>query len=299
MANGLGWTVLWKHGFRLKGSVHPTGWKAILIPSSHYAVSSMMSNLYHRSGQIIVRWLLGGYELGIYAAAVRFMEIVQQFVTIVLHVLMPRIALSAKSNNDVARLTRLGMNVIALLSIPMVFGLVSTAHLIVPWAMGANFAEVVPLLRWMSPYILIASTASLFSGTILYATGRYRAYLASTSSGAAAGLAAYLILIPVLGLKGASLAFMVGQLVVTIVAYLLVPTEVRNSWKSPVFVVAFAAGLVMMLVIKLVSFYNDKPLIVLSTGAVVYILACLWPIGKWLIHEFGGLQTRDVGLRDA
>ena len=46
----IGWTFLWREGYRFRFSIAPRRWAVILVPSLHYAGSSLMSNLYHRSG---------------------------------------------------------------------------------------------------------------------------------------------------------------------------------------------------------------------------------------------------------
>ena len=288
LTNLAGWAVLWKQNFRPQLALHPERWKEIFIPSAHYAVSTLMSSLYHRTGHIVVRWFLGEYALGLYAAAVRFVDILKNFVNIVLGVLMPRIALSSKSEEDMKRLARFAMEIMAGLSIPLAVGLISTAHLVVPWVLGAQYREVVPLMKWMAFYLLTASAASLFSGTILYAMGRHRAYLISAAAGAVAGVSLFLVLVPWLGLTGACLAFVLGELAVAIVAYSQIPRGLRGLWKNPLIGVFVIAALVMAVAVKLVTLYSSRPLIVVFAGACVYAILSGWFIKKWLMEQLRG-----------
>jgi polysaccharide transporter, PST family len=286
--NIAGWVLLVRQGFRLPLRIHPERWKGILVPSIHYAGSSLMSSLYHRAGHIAVRWFLGPYALGLYAAAVRFVDIVQQFVTIIFNVLMPRMALSAKSEAELTRLTRIAVTVIAMLNVPLMAGLISTSHIIVPWVLGAKYVEDISLLRWMSPYLLAAPASSLLAGTILYATGWHRAYMVATTSGAVVGLVSYLILIPTLGLNGAGIAFVLGQCVVAATAYALLPAQIRDLWRNPLIGVAAIASILMMAVLWLVSAYHFRPWEVLAIGASVYCILSFWPFRKWAAEEFAG-----------
>ena len=59
--------------------------------------TTMMATVYHRTGLLVVRWFLGDYAVGLYAAAVRFVDLLRNFVSIALGVLMPRMALAAES----------------------------------------------------------------------------------------------------------------------------------------------------------------------------------------------------------
>lgn len=287
ISNLAGWFLLWHRGLRLQPAIQPHRWRNIVVPSVHYAVSTLMSNLYHRTGHLVVRWFLGEHALGLYAAAVRFVDLLRQFTVIVLNILMPRIALSAQSASGLRRLTRFAVSILALLNIPLTFGLISTAHLIVPLVLGAKFLEDVSLLRWMAPYVIAASSASLLSGTILYATGRHRAYLASAIAGAAAGIPLYLILTPIFGLTGAGIAFVGGELVVAATAYTFLPPELRNLWKNPMVGVAVVATLLMVIAVRFVNVYTSQPFIVISAGVVMYVLASGWFVKRWLVEQLG------------
>jgi O-antigen/teichoic acid export membrane protein len=289
VANLAGWLVLRNKLHRLPTRVRPAHWKAIIVPSVHYGISTLMSNLYHRTGHVLVRWLLGEHALGLYAAALRLVGVLRDFVTMVLVIMMPRMALAARMEAGMVRLSRMASSVIALLSIPLMFGTVVAAHLIVPLVMGANYSEAIPLVKLTAPYLVTAPAASLLTGTILYAMGRHRAYLASTMGGAIAGVLLYSTLIPLLGLKGAGIAFVIGELVVAALGYVLLPADLRGLWKNPLIAVAICAALLMTAAVVVFSKYNSQPILVVTVGAAVYLLGTVWFVRKWLIEQLGGL----------
>jgi O-antigen/teichoic acid export membrane protein len=280
----VGWIVLWKRGVRLQGGLRPHRWKAILIPSFHYAASSLMSNVYHRTGHLVVRWFLGDFALGIYAAAVRFVDILRGFIVVLLQVLMPRIAVAAQTEAGLRRLSRFALMGIAVISIPLTVGLVGTSHLLVPWVLGSKYLADVPLLRWMAPYLITAPAASLFCGTILFAMGRHRAYLASTAGGAVAGSLLYFALIPALGLRGAALALVLAELVVAALAALRIP-EISGLWKNPVFAVSLASASLMFVAIKVANSYTSQAIVVITVGASIYLMGCGWFVRKLIVER--------------
>jgi len=288
LTNIAGWLVLRSKLHGLPTRVRPAHWKDIMVPSVHYGLSSLMSNLYHRTGHVAVRWFLGEHPLGLYAAAVRLVGVLRDLVTLVLVVMMPRMALSARMKTGMARLSKMASSVIALLSIPFMLGTIVAAHLIVPLVMGANYSEAIPLVKLTAPYVVTAPAASLLTGTILYAMGRHRAYLASTISGAVAGVLLYFTLIPLFGLKGAGLAFVIGESVVAAVGYALLPADLRGLWKNPLIAVAICAALLMAGVVVVFSKYNSQPILVVTVGAAVYVLGTVWFVRKWLIEQLGG-----------
>lgn len=271
----LAWVVLWHHGLTFRARLRPRCWRGILGPSFHYGGSTLMSNIYNRTGHLLVRWFLGDFALGIYAAATRFVELLRAFVIIVLQVLMPRFAVAAASPIELRRLTRLATSIIAILSVPLAVGLAGTAHLLVPWILGTKYLADVSLLRWLAPYLITGSAASLFSGTILFAMGRHRAYITSTAGGALAGLFLYLLLIPALGLRGAACAFVAAELVVGSIAFVKTP-ELYGWWKNSVLWISPVSALLMVLAIKLANSYTSQAIVVVSVGACVYMLSCGW-----------------------
>src|SRR5579864_2803987 len=74
ITNVAGWVALWRVGFKVPLTLSPRRWQGILAPSFHYAGGSLMGTIYHRVGHLFVRWLLGEHALGLYAAAVRFVD---------------------------------------------------------------------------------------------------------------------------------------------------------------------------------------------------------------------------------
>jgi O-antigen/teichoic acid export membrane protein len=287
VTNLAGWLVLWRNGFRPPLVINPSRWWGILVPSLHYAATTMMATVYHRTGHIVVRWFLGDYALGLYAAAVRFVDLLRNFVSIALSVLMPRMALAARSSAGLRRLVQAAVSALAVTSIPLMLGTLSTAHLVVPWVLGASYAGAVVPVRWMSAFLLAAPIASLLSGTVLYALGRHRAYLASATVGAVVAVLSCLILVHVFGLTGACVSFVLGELGVGVTAYLLIPRDLRDLWKNPMIAVAGFSAVLMVGAVRLANSYTARPLLVVAVGAAVYLIAAAVLGRKLLLQQFG------------
>lgn len=283
----MGWAILFRQGFRISSKVQPTRWKQILVPSLHYAASSLMSSTYHRAGHVLVRWLLGNYELGLYAAAVRLVDLMRGFVTTIIYVLTPRLAFDSQSLPSLKRTSRLVVAAMAATSIPMTLGLLVVANRLVPWVLGGNYMPAVPLVKWMAPYVVTASAASLLAGTILYAMGRPRAYFAATAGGAIGGVLLYLVLIPAFGLTGAGVAFVLAELIVALIAFGLLPEQLRDLWKNPVMAIALAAAVLMAFAIQLGIAYSLRLPVLIAGGVLVYTLACGWYVRKWFHAQLG------------
>jgi O-antigen/teichoic acid export membrane protein len=278
----VGWVILSRAGFRPPRTIRVSRCKQILVPSIHYAASTMMSSLYHRSGHLLVRWFLGDYALGLYAAAVRLVDLLRGLVTTVVAVLVPRLAVNAHSVSELRRVSRIAIAAMSATSIPMSFGLFATANLAVPLVLGANYLPDVSLVKWMSPYLITASAASLCSGTILYAMGRHRACLSATAGGAISGVLLYLVLIPSFGLRGAAAAFVLAELIVAFIGFGFLPSSLQQLWKTPVIGFAFVSGCLMVVAVRIGSAYDLRLPVLVAGGACVYLGTCAWFLRKWL-----------------
>jgi O-antigen/teichoic acid export membrane protein len=290
VTNVAGWVLLYRAKFRPGLRFRPQRWRAILVPSGHYALASLMSNLYHRTGHILIRWMLGAYDLGLYAAATRLVDILRNFLVVFHSVLLPRMAISSESMGTLRRLLRLAVAVLALLGFPLLVGVVVAGPPIVPRILGAQYLESARLLPWLAPYLIAASAATLFSGTALYALGRYREYLASTVAGAIVGVVCYVALIPLLGLRGACLAFVLGEVGVAVTGYRLIPTEARTIWHNPLLGVAVVSSVVMGALIVFLRLRGVAPVILVFVGTLVYAAASLSLGWRSLRREFQPTQ---------
>jgi O-antigen/teichoic acid export membrane protein len=290
IANATGWIVLWWKDFRPPITVHPSRWWEMMKPSLHYAATTMMATVYHRSGHLVVRWFLGDYALGLYAAAVRFVDILRNFIAIGLSVLMPRMALSANSGAGLKRLVRAAVSAIAGIGFPLALGTLMTAHLVVPFVLGASYAAAVNPVRWMAGLLLAAPVASLLSGTILYALGRHRSYLISGTAGAVTAVLFSLILVRPFGLPGACVALVLGEAAVAASAYFLIPDDLQDLWKNPFILAAGLSALLMAAAVRLANAYTSRPLLVVAAGVVVYSVALAAFGRRVLIQQLGASE---------
>jgi PST family polysaccharide transporter len=282
----IAWIFLWRAGFRFRFSIAPRRWLAILTPSLHYAGSSLMSNLYHRTGHFAVRWYLGEHALGLYAAAARLADVLRNFLSIAQNVLMPRMAMRANSTEGLARLTRIATSILVLFGIPLAVGGIVTAPTVMPWLLGAQFRDGVHAFQWIAPYVITAPAAALFAGTILYAMGRYREYLISTLVGAGTAIVLYFTLPPLFGVAGACVAFVLGELAVALCAFVQCPPHVRAAAKTPLTALAVGASVVMVAALRIGLLGHLRPWVLVLAGVAVYLCTCALAGRNMLKREF-------------
>ena len=290
VTNLAGWLALWHNGFRPTLVITPRRWRAMLVPSFHYAATSMMATVYHRTGHIVVRWFLGDYALGLYTAAVRFVDILRNFVNVGLSVLMPRMALTAKSRAGLRRLVDAAVSVLVVASIPLMLGTLTTAHLVVPWVWERiMWTRLYRCAGWRYicwPRPLHRCCREPFSthwGGIVPIWRRRRLVHS---------LRFYFpwILVRALGLIGVCIAFVLAEIAVGVTAYLLIPRDLKDLWRNPIIAVAGLSGLLMVAAVRLVNSYISRPVLVVAVGAAVYLIALGALGGGSLKRQFGGAK---------
>ncbi len=278
------WTFLWRQGFRFRFAIAPRRWVAILNPSLHYAGSSLLSNLYHRSGHLAVRWYLGEHALGLYAAVARLADVLRNFLSVAQNVMMPRMALRANSAERFPRLTRFAASILVWFGVPLTVGALVTAPVVVPWLLGPQFQQAVHAFQWVAPYVITAPAAALFAGTILYAMGRHRDYLLSTLVGAVTAVSLFLILPPLFGIAGACVAYVLGEFGVALYAFLRCPSEVRAAAITPLLGVAVIASAIMGTGLWVALPMHLPPLALVGLGCAIYALSWVG-IGRNLLKK--------------
>ena len=284
LTNLIGWIFMWRAGFRFRFAIAPKRWATIMVPSLHYAGSSLMSTIYHRSGHVAVRFYLGEHALGLYAAAARLADVLRNFLSITQTVLMPRMALRANSVDALPRLTRIAASILVCIGFPLMVGGIVTAPVVVPWLLGAQFQGAVRAFQWVTPYLITAPASVLFCGGVLYAMGRHRAYFVSTLAGAITGVVFWLILPPLFGIAGACIGFVMGEFGVALCAFLLCPPEVRAAARTPLLGMAVFASLIMGAALWVALPRHYPPLVLVGVGCAVY--AIVWAImGRSLLQK--------------
>jgi len=151
--------------------------------------------------------------------------------------------------------------------------------------LGTQYIESARLLPWLAAYLVCAPAAVLFSGTVLYASGKYRAYLISTATGATVALVLYLTLVPTMGLRGACLAFVTAELAVAVSGYMMVPQPARDVWSHPLLYAVIAAAAVMGGVLMVASRYM-APIPATIFAAMVYLVICGLFARRRILEEF-------------
>lgn len=203
-ASLVGTIFLWSRMPRIRLSIDRAISKVLFIKMWPTAVSIIFNAIYLQGDRVILPLYVSQSEVGLYGAAYRVVDIVIQTSAIVMGIIMPLITYSW-SRGDKAEFTKraqLGLNMLALVIIPMLAGIFVLSEQIMLFTAGPSFAEAGIMLRWLSICIFGICFGMAF-GHIILAIDRQREALWVYLSNAIFSVAGYLIFIPRYGWKGA------------------------------------------------------------------------------------------------
>ena len=159
---------------------------------------------------------------------------------------------------------------------PAVFGLSAVAEDFIPFFLGNEYLEVIPVLKILSVLILTISFNSVVGVQLLLPLGKDRAYTTATIAGAVTNMAVNVVLIPKFGIYGACAASILAEVAVFIVSFLHVRkilslTKILkdNLW-------TILSSVIMYVVVRGISLLDMhillKLLIEITCGGFVYVI---------------------------
>lgn len=180
--------------------------KRLLKDSWPLLMSGLAVTIYMRTDQLMIKEMLGDYELGVYSAAVRISEALYFIPVIIATSLLPAI-LRAKLNSNRLYLLRLQRLYSFLIWLAVAVALPATflGDWIVMTLFGQEFDEggvVLVVHAWASVFVFVG----VASGKWYIAENLQNIAMVNTTVGAVSNVALNLALIPRFGIIGAALA---------------------------------------------------------------------------------------------
>lgn len=188
--------------------------RKILHDSWLLMLASAAGALYLKIDQVMLGVILGNREVGLYAAAVKLVEVWYFMPGIICASLFPAIIKARQNSLEVYR-RRLKSLYVFMIVMAATIAVVMTflAQPIISFLFGNSYLEAVSVLR-----IYIWSNLGLFLGTAVYqyliAENRIKLIFMVTGAALLTNIVLNLILIPTLGLAGAAWATLISYLVV-------------------------------------------------------------------------------------
>ena len=183
-------------------------------------LGSLLSMSYDRVDVILIHLWRGAVQTGLYAAAYGIMNFSLSLLTLSTTVMWPLMADRlhhdpTRGYHNLASFTRH----IMVAAVPVIAGTWLFAPDLLRLIGGPHYVGGTTALRFLAPNFLAAALAMIYSSFVLLPLGRSRAYTVAVGAGAGINLALNVVLIPTIGIAGASIATVAAQLAVAAVAW--------------------------------------------------------------------------------
>lgn len=176
----------------------------------------MANNLYSYIDPIIIGFLAGDEEVGLYVAGLKVNRIVINILGAIGAVVMPRLALlwAQDAKDEFYKITNTIFDIILMLAIPCCIGLYFLSKEIIILFCGNLFLPAVSTMQMLIPIIIFLSLSTFLNMHILIPMNREKIVLESLVCGLVINVVLNFLLIPVYGRNGSALGTVCGELVV-------------------------------------------------------------------------------------
>lgn len=234
-------------------------------------------------------------ENGYYEQANTIITLGKSFVASFITVMSARMSYlfadSEKNGKEIKEKLQASIDYILFLTMPMMAGIIGTAHNFVPWYFGEGFGKVELLLKITSPLIPIVCLGHCISAQYLTPSGQRGRCIKVVIIGASSNFLLNLLLIPHYMSAGAALASVVAELIVALLYlkmsrdYISYKFILKKAWKKVV--AAFIMLLHLMIFFKRYCGSLQITFIQIISGIIIYMLIL------WLLED----SSISIGIK--
>ncbi len=255
-------------------------WKAL-----PYGIALVLNTVYFRIGSVLLSFIKGPTEVGLYGVPMRMLEAVGIIPLYFMNAVLPVLTRSiARKDGSHKKIIQFAYDFLVMGSWPIVAGTVVLAYPMVAIVSSPEFLSDLKSGYYGSDtalQILIFALAfsfinSLF-GFILVADNRQTKLLIRNLVGAILTIVINLILIPRYGIRGAAFTNVITEAYVALASYLIARhyidfrIKLTNTFKSAFAALVMAASLYMLKDPTYSILQNKNIIILLPIGAVIYV----------------------------
>ncbi|MBI3573082.1 MAG: flippase [Candidatus Kerfeldbacteria bacterium] len=249
-------------------------WRQTLRDTLPIAVSIVLNLIYFRADTIILRLYHSQYDVGLYGAAYKILEILNTFPIMFVGLILPALG-SAFAGNDQERFRRVfqrGFDLLLMAAVPILIGGSILARPALVLLGQADYAATAPVLRLLL-FAVAALYLSSLSGHTVTIIHRQRQMVWTYLTVAAVGMVIYFSLIPKFSLYGAATGTIVTECLMAIVGYILILRVMRFRLRLAIMPKLLLSGLVMAGVLWWLQASNV--ILAAAVGGLVYLAALL------------------------
>lgn len=251
--------------------------KNILKNSFPIAVSIILTILYFRSDTIMLSIMDGAKATGYYNAAYKVLESFIFFPAMLVGLFLPTMSRKAKEGfSELGKILSFLLNVLILLSIPVVVGGVLLSSSIINIIGGAEFLPATRALQILFLAIGIISISTIFGNAIIVLNIQKKAMIIY-GAGFIFNIIANLLLIPRYSYNGAAYATLLTEFIIALLLMYIVYKNAKFKPSARIIALSITAASIMgYSIFKNIGSF-DEPISILSTilltivGSTIYM----------------------------
>lgn len=236
-------------------------------------------SVYKYMDKIMIGQMMSSYDVGIYEAAEKFINLPMCIIAALGTVMLPRITnmRTKEESEKIGQYNYISMIMVTFLSIGMAFGIASISNVFIPWFYGKEFEESARILFILSPSIIFVSWASVIRTQFLLPYKRDAFYCISVIIGAIMNFAINYMLIPKIGVAGAAIGTTFTELTVSIVQTIYSTREMNVKAYLKDSMPFIINGIIMCFLIYHISIASILGTIIIKvlTGVLIYTILSL------------------------
>ncbi len=248
-----------------------------LKPLLMLLANSLAITIYINSDVTILGFFAGDHQVGVYSLASRIYLTVKQVLNAVIVVAVPRLSvLYTEDRERYQSLLNKILNYIVTILMPVLVGLFMLSKETMTLAGGEAYAEGYHSLQILSIALLFAVLGCFFSNCILLPAKKDQWFLKSTLTGAIVNIVLNFAAIPLLGINGAALTTVIGEMTVCTMVF-IAGRQITGCHMEAAAIRATAAGCAgIVIVCLLCRLLTDH--ILLYAGSAIVLSAAVYAL---------------------
>lgn len=217
--------------------------------------TSLTTTIYTSIDVVMIGYLCGDRETGIYSVAIKIKTILVTVMTSIVSVYLPRMSKYYKDKdvNNFNKAILRSIQFVIMLAFPMVLFFIETSKLCINIISGEGYYAAVLPMQILMPTILLIGISSMVGTQVMVAMGRQKYQLRSTTIAAIVDIIINLLLIPKMGAAGAAIGTLAAELLVLILELYFIRDVFSRIVKKIQIKKCVISSIVALIIIKMIS----------------------------------------------
>ncbi len=273
--------------------------KRHMVPILWMFVMLLSQNVFHQADVTMLGLMRSDYEVGLYSTAVKVYTIINQVITSVLWVVLPRLSFyyAEQDHQRISALLRKIFGFITVLGLPCTTGVFLLSEEIIQIVGGETYLAAAPALQILALALLFSLYGGGFLGNMItLPSNRERYFMVACCISAVLNVLTNGLLIPFFGIRAAAATTAISELALLIILAAKVGKEVRIGSLGRLFAGPLAGCALIAVSTLVISFFVPnlwlRTFLAVAIGAAEYAVVLLLLKNEIAQQLFGTVKRK-------